>query len=118
MKLSNAITCVFALIFSGTVANADDLPLTKDGRFPIGDELCGLVVDTSARLIMLKRQNDEPILETMKTVLDDLAIGLSDTLREMVIAAYDSPSWPTRDSKLAAVDDFANDWVVACYKAQ
>lgn len=99
--------------------DSDGMKLTSDGRFPLNEELCGLVVEQFARFTMLKRQNGDPLSEVMsKAGESDALFGFNDTVRDMALAAYDSPRFSTKANKMSAVDDFANEWVLACYQAQ
>lgn len=114
-------------MFSGAIANAQDMPLTDDGRFPQGDYACGeLIGKTFAKETMESRQSGVPISDIMKILeymedptheLNRLS-PLTDIYREMVIDAYARPRWNTKNNKQEAVENFINDWTLACYKAQ
>jgi hypothetical protein len=122
MKFNKGFFCL-VLTLSAQGLQAQDfegMKLTSDGRFPMDEELCGLVIgDAFAKLTMLKRQNGSPMSEVMADASDaDKTFGLSGTMREMVIDAYERPRFSTKEHRERAVTDFANEWMLSCYKAQ
>lgn len=99
-----------------TLVNA--VELTPDGRFPSNDSLCGLIVSMQAELVMSSRQLGKPISDVITMAEDsDEKFGWG-TMKEMVLAAYELPRWNTVENRMKAVEDFSNDWTLACYKAQ
>jgi len=122
MVFKKEISCalLFTLIAQGVWAqDSDGMKLTSDNRFPLNEELCGLVVEQFARLTMLRRQTGASLSEVMSEAGEsDALFGFNDTVKDMALAAYDSPRFNTKENRMDAVDDFANDWVLACYQAQ
>lgn len=122
MAIRNKISCVLlcSLLGQGVLAqDSDGMKLTSDARFPLNEELCGLVIELIARVTMLKRQTGVPISDVMAEAGEsDAVFGFNDTVRDMVLAAFDSPRFSTKTNKMSAVDDFANEWGLACYQAQ
>ena len=95
------------------------MKLTADKRFPLNEELCGMVIETVARLTMLKRQVGKPLAEVIAFAGEtDAMFNFNNTARDMALAAYDSPRYSEKSYKEDAVDDFTNDWVLACYQAE
>lgn len=111
------ISCVLLFSSIGQAALAFDV--TSDGKFPLNDELCDPMISTIANLTMLRRQKGEPLSKVMSDAENsDRIFGLNGTARDMALAAYDSPKYSVAGNKTEAADDFANEWVLACYKAQ
>jgi hypothetical protein len=119
------LTRVTFVILSGLIGqpalaqDADGMALTADGRFPLNEELCGMVIQTMASLTMLKRQAGEPLSDVMSAAAESDAIfNFNNTARDMALAAYDAPRFNTRQNQMDAANDFANEWVLACYRAE
>ena len=117
-----AIATLLAATFAGQPAlaqDADGMALTADGRFPLNEELCGMVIQTMASLTMLKRQAGEPLSDVMSDAAEsDAVFNFNNTARDMALAAYDTPRFNTRQNQMDAANDFANEWVLVCYRAE
>ena len=58
--------------------------------------------------VMTKRQNEDSIVEVIKTAKDDVE-------RRVVLAAYQKPSFSTPKWKSKAIKEFSNDVTTVCY---
>ncbi|WP_185803197.1 hypothetical protein [Pontivivens nitratireducens] len=113
------IACA-TLLPQGALAQREDaMTLTYDGRFPQNEELCGLAIETISKSVMLNRQNGTPLSEAMSQAREtDELFDFNDTVKDMVLAAYEFPTMNSTEGKLDASEDFANVWVNACHRAQ
>ena len=119
-KLKAATTKIICvLLFSVLGQSALAMEMTSDGKFPLNEELCSVAIPNLARLTMLRRQKGDPLSKVLSDAKDtDATFTMNGTARDMALAAYDSPRFSVYDNQRQAADDFSNDWVLACYKAQ
>ena len=90
-------------------------------------EFCGSL-GKMARSIMIARQNGKDVNDILQKALATLgpdqrelrvkgiAKNLGEIYVSIVMAAYETPRYGTRAFRERAVDDFGNDWSVACLK--
>jgi len=69
-----------------------------------------------ASIIMTARQKNLPMSEVMKA-MDKFSADVAPLARDMVIAAYEEPSYSTDQVKSKQLADFSNAAQLQCYKA-
>lgn len=124
MRLSFTLllACTLGLSHIPIVWGQDDsLPMTADGRFPEQDFLCDTGVGTIANLIMLKRQSGESMWE-IEMFMEQKSFKPNHTFSEevfdeMMLEAFETPRWNTKENKLQAAQEFRNKWTVTCLRA-
>lgn len=99
----------------------DPVPKTADGRFPAQDFLCEAGVGTYASIIMGKRQGGDSMFE-IELLLEQEGmkpnIFFSEEVhKEIMLEAFETPRWNTKENKLQAMEEFRNKWTVACLRA-
>ena len=96
--MKRAILLSVALLTAGVVQAEDEIGHKCE------------VIHRSAAAIMTAYQRGVPIVEALGVAEDDKL------MRDMVLEAYDSTRYTPQDFQQRAIERFANEWAVACYK--
>ena len=78
------------------------------------DQKCAEVGDAAER-IMTTRQSEVPMSKVMAAAAK-VPEGWRDTLRRIVVSAYEKPTYYSPQAKAEEVMRFRNEWEAACYR--
>lgn len=78
------------------------------------DQKCAEVGDAAER-IMTTRQAEVPMSKVMAAAAK-VPEGWRDTLRRIVVSAYEKPTYYSPQAKAEEVMRFRNEWKAACYR--
>ncbi|MGE8515776.1 MAG: hypothetical protein ACN6OM_04120 [Alcaligenes nematophilus] len=76
-------------------------------------DICDFVGDFS-KSVMLARQSGVPAQELMAPLKKDDGAKYVDTLKRIVVSAYNVPLFRTEDEKEEAITEFQNTWYLSC----
>jgi len=89
--------------------------LSTSSAFSQSQSLCESV-EKIARGIMTKRQNGESMSAIMRTADSVESEVLQNLSRSMIIDAYETPRFHTKEYKNNVIGDFADKYYLACVK--
>lgn len=87
------------------------IALMMTSPLAIADDVC-VEISGLAKTVMKLRQDGFDMAKIMSIVDKDQEI--KDVSRQIVISAYESNRYSTDSYKKAAIDDFSNEWYLAC----